>query len=70
MACQDVEARGSDGGSSDKKSSDANIAVFYYTYSDIEVVIKSVRLDAKLDERSVEYQDYDGKDNTELSLPS
>ena len=24
----------SDGGSSDKKSSDANIAVFYYTYSD------------------------------------
>ena len=24
----------SDGGSSDKKSSDANIAVFYYTYDD------------------------------------
>ncbi len=58
----------SDGGSSDKKSSDANIAVFYYTYSDTYIASVRTALDAKLDEMGVEYQDYDGTkqpDNTE-----
>ena len=50
----------SDGGSSDKKSSDANIAVFYYTYSDTYIASVRTALDAKLDEMGVEYQDYDG----------
>ena len=49
----------SDGGSSDKKSSDANIAVFYYTYSDTYIASVRTALDAKLDEMGVEYQDYD-----------
>ena len=53
----------SDGGSSDKKSSDANIAVFYYTYSDTYIASVRTALDAKLDERGVEYQDYDGNSN-------
>ena len=41
-------------------SGDANVAVFYYTYSD--TYISSVRsaLDAKLDEMGVTYQDFDG----------
>ena len=39
----------SDGGSSDKKSSDANIAVFYYTYSDTYIASVRTALDAKLD---------------------
>lgn len=46
----------SDGGSSDKKSSDANIAVFYYTYSDTYIASVRTALDAKLDEMGVEYQ--------------
>ena len=53
----------SDGGSSDKKSSDANIAVFYYTYSDTYIASVRTALDAKLDEMGVEYQDYDGNSN-------
>ena len=43
----------SDGGSSDKKSSDANIAVFYYTYSDTYIASVRTALDAKLDEMAL-----------------
>ena len=43
----------SDGGSSDKKSSDANIAVFYYTYSDTYIASVRTALDAKLDEMNI-----------------
>ena len=67
MEClQDAGGSGksdSDGGSSDKKSSDANIAVFYYTYSDTYIASVRTALDAKLDEMGVEYQDYDGNSN-------
>ncbi len=52
-----------DGGSSDKKSSDANIAVFYYTYSDTYIASVRTALDAKLDEMGVKYQDYDANNN-------
>ncbi len=49
---------------SDKKSdSDANVAVFYYTYSDTYIASVRTLLDKRLDEMGVEYQDYDGNSN-------
>ena len=43
--------------------SDANIAVFYYTYGDTYIASVRTALDAKLDEMGVTYQDYDSNSN-------
>ena len=43
--------------------SDANVAVFYYTYSDTYIASVRTALDAKLDEMGVKYQDYDSNSN-------
>lgn len=42
---------------------DANVAVFYYTYSDTYIASVRTALDAKLDEMGVKYQDYDSNSN-------
>lgn len=44
-------------------SSDANIAVFYYTYSDTYIASVRTALDEKLDKLGVTYQDYDANSN-------
>lgn len=43
--------------------SDANIAVFYYTYSDTYIASVRTALDAELDAMGVTYQDYDSNSN-------
>ena len=43
--------------------SDANIAVFYYTYADTYIASVRTALDAKLDALGVTYQDYDSNSN-------
>ena len=43
--------------------SDANIAVFYYTYSDTYISSVRTALDAKLDSLGVKYQNYDANNN-------
>lgn len=43
--------------------SDANVAVFYYTYSDTYIASVRTALDAKLDALGVTYQDYDSNNN-------
>lgn len=43
--------------------SDANIAVFYYTFGDTYIASVRTALDAKLDEMGVTYQDYDSNSN-------
>ncbi len=43
--------------------SDANIAVFYYTYSDTYIASVRTALDAQLDSLGVTYQDYDSNSN-------
>jgi len=43
--------------------SDADIAVFYYTYSDPYISSVKSELDGKLDALSVKYQDYDANNN-------
>lgn len=43
--------------------SDANVAVFYYTYGDTYIASVRTALDAKLDALGVKYQDYDGNSN-------
>lgn len=43
--------------------SDANVAVFYYTYSDTYIASVRTALDAKLDEKGIKYQDYDSNSN-------
>ena len=43
--------------------SDANVAVFYYTYSDTYIASVRTALDAKLDEMGVKNQDYDSNSN-------
>ena len=43
--------------------SDANIAVFYYTYSDTYISSVRTALDAALDNLGVTYQDYDSNSN-------
>ena len=43
--------------------SDANIAVFYYTYSDTYISSVRTALDAALDKMGVTYQDYDSNSN-------
>ena len=53
----------SKGGSEDKKESDLNVGVFYYTYSDTYISSVRTALDKKLDEMGVKYQDYDGNSN-------
>ena len=53
----------SKGGSGDKKESDLNVGVFYYTYSDTYISSVRTALDKKLDEMGVKYQDYDGNSN-------
>lgn len=54
-----------DGGSSSKGevTSDANIGVFYYTYSDTYIASVRTALDEKLDKLGVKYQDYDANSN-------
>lgn len=44
-------------------SSDANVAVFYYTYSDTYIASVRTALDEKLDKIGVKYQDYDANSN-------
>ena len=53
----------SKGGSGDKKESDLNIGVFYYTYADTYIASVRTALDKKLDDMGVKYQDYDGNNN-------
>jgi methyl-galactoside transport system substrate-binding protein len=43
--------------------SDANVAVFYYTFSDTYIASVRTALDAKLNELGVTYQDYDSNSN-------
>lgn len=43
--------------------SDANVAVFYYTYADTYIASVRTALDAKLDALGVKYQDYDSNSN-------
>lgn len=43
--------------------SDANVAVFYYTYSDTYISSVRTALDAQLDSLGVTYQDYDANGN-------
>ncbi len=43
--------------------SDANIAVFYYTYSDTYIASVRTALDKQLDTLGVKYQDYDSNSN-------
>ena len=43
--------------------SDANVAVFYYTYSDTYIASVRTALDAQLDSLGVTYQDYDANSN-------
>lgn len=43
--------------------SDANVAVFYYTYSDTYIASVRAALDAKLDSLGVTYQDFDANSN-------
>ncbi len=43
--------------------SDANVAVFYYTFGDTYIASVRTALDAQLDEMGVAYQDYDGNNN-------
>ncbi|MCD7708452.1 MAG: galactose ABC transporter substrate-binding protein [Clostridiales bacterium] len=51
------------GGGSKVASSDANIAVFYYTYSDTYIASVRTALDGQLDTLGVTYQDYDANSN-------
>ena len=43
--------------------SNADVAVFYYTYSDTYIASVRTALDAELDALGVKYQDYDGNSN-------
>ena len=43
--------------------SDANVAVFYYTYADPYITSVRTALDAKLDGLGVKYQNYDSNNN-------
>lgn len=43
--------------------SDANVAVFYYTYSDTYIASVRTALDSQLDSLGVTYQDYDANSN-------
>lgn len=43
--------------------SDANVAVFYYTYSDTYIASVRTALDAQLDAMGITYQDYDSNSN-------
>ena len=43
--------------------SDANVAVFYYTFADTYIASVRTALGAKLDELGVTYQDYDSNSN-------
>ena len=43
--------------------SDANVAVFYYAFSDTYIASVRTALDAKLDSLGVTYQDYDANSN-------
>lgn len=55
---------GSDSASGNtESSSDANVAVFYYTYSDTYIASVRTALDEKLDGMGVTYQDYDANSN-------
>ncbi len=47
----------------DNKTEEANIAVFYYTYSDTYIASVRTALDSKLDALGVKYQDYDANSN-------
>ena len=47
----------------DTAAADANIAVFYYTFSDTYIASVRTALDAKLDALGVTYQDYDSNSN-------
>ena len=42
---------------------DANVAVFYYTFSDTYIASVRTALDAKFDEMGITYQDYDSNSN-------
>lgn len=50
-------------GSSDVDVSDANVAVFYYTFGDTYIASVRTALDAKFDEMGITYQDYDSNSN-------
>lgn len=52
-----------DAATADIDVSSANVAVFYYTYSDTYISSVRTALDAKLDALGVKYQDYDGNNN-------
>lgn len=54
---------GSSGGGSGQGTEDANVAVFYYTYSDTYIASVRTALDEKLDKLGVDYQDYDANSN-------
>lgn len=47
----------------DDNTSDLNVAVFYYAYSDTYISSVRVALDAALDAKGITYQDYDGNNN-------
>lgn len=57
--------KGKDSGDSGDggKAKNADVAVFYYTYSDTYIASVRTALDSSLDEMGVSYQDYDGNSN-------
>ncbi len=57
----DADAPEDDAASADL--SDANVGVFYYTYSDTYISSVRTALDAKLDSLGITYQDYDANSN-------
>ncbi|MGN0244267.1 MAG: galactose ABC transporter substrate-binding protein [Lachnospiraceae bacterium] len=54
---------GTEQGTEQASLADANIGVFYYTYSDTYIASVRTALDAKLDALGVTYQDYDANSN-------
>ena len=55
--------KGREAGSKKAGKTDANIGVFYYTYSDTYIASVRSLLDKHLDELGVSYQDYDANSN-------
>ena len=54
--------------SNTEAASDLNVAVFYYTYSDVYITSVRSELDAQLDALGVTYTDYDGNNTQSTQL--
>ncbi len=52
-----------DNANQEGETSDANVAVFYYTFADTYIASVRTALDAKLEEMGITYQDYDSNNS-------